>query len=134
MPGRNFAPIENPDTEGFWQGCRDGTLLIQRCKSCGTSRHPPSPLCHSCHSAEREWVRSDGNGEVWSFSVLREPLGGWGGPLPAVVAIIELEEGVKMVSNLVGVEPEAVGIGMKVKVCFENGDGEIALPRFRPAI
>lgn len=132
MTASRFAPIENPDTERFWQGCRDGTLLVQRCRSCGTSRHPPSPLCHSCHSPELEWAVCSGMGEVWTFSVLREPLDGWAGQLPTIVAIIELVEGVKMISNIVEVEPEAVHIGMKVAVCFEVSEGEVVLPRFRP--
>lgn len=131
MQDISFAPIENPDTEPFWAGCREGRLLIQRCGACGTHRHPPSPICHACLSPEHEWVESSGRGKVWSYAIVREPLERWPGEIPNIVVIVELDERVKIISNLVGTDAEAVNIGMEVELWIDTGQGEMALPKFR---
>lgn len=130
MDAAKFAPIENPDTEPYWQSIRDGRLSIQRCVECGTHRHPPSPVCHSCQSFEREWVVSPGRGRVWSFAIVREPLEGWSGELPNVIAIVELEEGVKIVSSIGGPEAEEIKIGTEVEIEFRSSPSGTTLPYF----
>ena len=125
-------PIPNPDTELFWQGCGRGELLLQRCLSCRSYRHPPSPICDSCLSSENEWVAASGQGTVYSFVIVRESLRGWKFEVPYVVAIIELAEGRHMLSNVVGIPVEHVQIGMRVNVFFEQITDEISLPKFKP--
>src|SRR5690606_12995835 len=115
MADFRFAPIENPDTEPFWAGCREGKLLIQRCPSCSTQRHPPSPTCHHCLAFGHDWVEACGRGKVWSYSVVHEPIEGWPGELPNTVVIVALEEGGKIVSNLVGGGTDGIAIDMDVR-------------------
>ena len=119
------------DTQFFWNGVRSGELLIQRCSSCGELRHPPRPMCPSCRSMDWDTVPASGRGEVYSYVVYHHPLVP---PFeaPYVVALIELEEGVRMISNVVGVDPHEVAIGMPVEVTFEAVDDELTLPLFRP--
>ena len=125
-------PIPNPDTELFWQGCGRSELLLQRCLSCRSYRHPPSPICDTCLSSENEWVPASGQGTVYSFVIVRESLRGWKFAVPYVVAIIELAEGRHMLSNVVGIPVEHVQIGMRVRVFFERVNEEISLPKFKP--
>ena len=125
-------PIPNPDTEPFWRGCVQGQLLLQRCLSCQSFRHPPSPICPMCLSADHEWVASNGRGTVYSFVIVHESLRGWGFEVPYVVAIVELNEGPHVLSNVMGVPTEQVRIGMLVQVFFEQITDEIALPKFKP--
>ncbi len=125
-------PIPNPDTEPFWQGCGRSQLLLQRCSSCHSLRHPPSPICGSCLSPDNEWVPASGDGTVYSFVIVRESLRGWKFTVPYVVAIIELAEGPHMLSNVTGISPEQVQIGLRVGVFFERVNEEITLPKFKP--
>ncbi|MEA1015756.1 Zn-ribbon domain-containing OB-fold protein [Sphingosinicella sp. LY1275] len=131
MSDVRFAPIENPDTEAFWSGLRDGKLLIQKCNACQTHRHPPSPICHKCLEASHGWVEASGKGSVWTYSVVQEPLDGWHGEVPYTVAIVALEEGVKIVSNLVEGSHESVSIGVPVELVITENAAGVSLPRFR---
>jgi uncharacterized OB-fold protein len=126
-----LAPSMTTDTRFFWDGAKDGRLLVQRCGGCGTLRHPPRPMCPHCHSLEWEAIDASGRGTVYSFVLPRHP------PLPFfddgyIVVLVELEEGVRLVSNLVDIEPEAVAIGMAVRVRFDTFDGDVVLPVFVP--
>ena len=131
MSDFRFAPIENPDTEVLWAGLRDGKLLIQKCSACATHRHPPSPICHVCHEEAHEWIEASGRGTVWSHSVVHEPLDGWPGEVPYTVVIVALEEGVKMVSNLVEGSHDKVAIGAPVELAITANKDGVALPRFK---
>ena len=130
MSDLKFAPLENPDTDAFWAGLRDGRLVIQKCGCCGTFRHPPSPICHTCHEGRHEWIESEGRGTVWTYSVVHEPLDGWPGEVPYTVVVIALEEGVKIVSNLIEGSHEKVRIGAPVELAVSPGVAGIPLPRF----
>lgn len=134
MPkGNRPLPLPNAETEPFWQGCTRGELLLQRCRSCQTYRHPPSPICARCWSPEHDWVPSSGRGTVYSFVVVHHQFREWSGEVPYVTAIVELAEGPRIVSNIVGVPHDQVKIGMPVGVFFEQASEEIFLPLFRPA-
>jgi 3-oxo-4,17-pregnadiene-20-carboxyl-CoA hydratase alpha subunit len=124
-------PATSRDTEFFWEGAARGELLIQRCSSCGTLRHPPRPACGSCRSFEWDALRASGRGEVYSHVTMHHPVVP---PFeaPYDVALVQLEEGVRLVSNVVGVAPDEVRIGMPVEVVFEKVDDELTLPLFRP--
>lgn len=129
---RRPLPLPNRDTEPFWEGCAKGELRLQRCASCRAYRHPPSPICHLCWSPEHEWVPASGRGTVYSFVVVHHAFHGWNDELPYVVAVIALEEGPHIVSNVVEVPIDSVKIGMPVGVFFERASEEIVLPKFRP--
>jgi uncharacterized OB-fold protein len=130
-PQRRPRPAINQDTEFFWDGAKRGELLVQRCSSCGVLRHPPRTMCGECGSFDWEPLRASGRGVVYSF-VLHHypPVPGF--DVPYAVALIELEEGTRLVSNVVGIPATEVRIGMPVEVDFLKIDDELTLPVFRP--
>jgi uncharacterized protein len=125
-------PALTQDNAFFFEGARRGALLIQRCGSCGVLRHPPRPACAVCRSFEWDTVTASGKGTVYSYVVVHHPqVPAFDYPLP--IAVVELEEGTRLVADLVGVEPEAVRIGMPVDVEFVAVDDELTLAMFRPS-
>ena len=125
------APGISDDTRFFWEGARAGELRIQRCKACGTLRHPPGPVCPQCHSFEWDEVTASGRGTVYSFVVMHYPeVPPFEHPNP--IALIQLEEGTRLITQLVGVAPGDVRIGQKVKLEFHTYDDDLVLPQFRP--
>ena len=131
---RPVVPVANADTKPFWDGCARNALLLQKCGSCGAYRHPPSPICASCLSAKHEWVAASGKGTVYTFVVVRETRArGWEALVPYVLAVVALEEGPRLLTNVINVAPEAVAIGMPVEVTFAELDGTTKLPLFQPA-
>ena len=124
-------PVIRPETEPFWRAARRHELLIQTC-SCGAKIFFPRLLCPHCFSQELKWMRASGFGTVYSFTIIyqsRHP--GFKGE-PYVYSIVELEEGTRMISNIINIAPEIVRIGMRVRVVFEDVTSEIAIPRFEP--
>jgi uncharacterized OB-fold protein len=130
---RPTIPLANVDTKPFWDGCAGGRLLLQRCSACGALRHPPSPACAVCLSDRHEWIAASGRGTVYTYSVVREcKARGWDKMVPYILAVIDLEEGPRMLTNLINIAPEAVTIGMAVEVTFAELDGTTKLPLFQP--
>ena len=129
---RPVLPYPNIDTKRFWDGCLEGQLLLQRCGNCGAWRHPPSPICAVCLSDVQEWIPARGRGTVYTYTVVREARRGWEKLVPYVVAVIALEEGPHILSNIVNVAPEQIAIGMPVEVTFAELDGSTKLPLFQP--
>jgi uncharacterized protein len=124
-----LRPGQSADTEFFWSGCDEHRLLIQRCAGCGVLRHPPGPACPACHSLESEPVESAGHGTLYSFAVHHyPPVQGFDGP--AVIGLVELDEGVRMVSNIVGSDPASLHIGDRVAVFFLDQAEGWSLPQF----
>ena len=123
-------PIITHDNEFFWRGVQDGRLLIQRC-SCGKLRHPPGPMCPSCHSLEWDAVEASGRGSVYSFVVAHHPATP---PFeyPNVIALVELAEGTRIVANLRGIEPGEVEIGAPVRAEFVELEPGRKFLQFRP--
>lgn len=128
-------PEADIETAPFWDGCRDHRLMLMRCAKCKSFRYPPTPFCAACQSGEAEWVEATGKGTVFSWIVVRHPVPreSFGDVTPFVVALVELEEGVRMASNIVGCEPEAVRGGMPLEVVFDDVTDEVTLPKFKPA-
>ncbi|MEU2267255.1 bifunctional MaoC family dehydratase N-terminal/OB-fold nucleic acid binding domain-containing protein [Streptomyces olindensis] len=123
-------PVVNRDNAGFWEGVARHELLIQRCTGCGTLRFPWLPGCNGCGSPDWDTVGASGEGTVYSYVVLHHP------PFPAfeppyAVGLIELAEGVRIVSNVVGVPYDKVRIGMPVRLEFRRYDDELVLPVFQ---
>lgn len=131
----NTKPVpSSTDASGpFWSGCAAGTLRLRHCPVCKISYAPTRSLC-SCGNSELTWVEASGRGSVFSYTVVhRAPDPAFKADLPYVIAIVELEEGAKLLSNVGGCPPEEVTIGMAVQaVCHELVPG-IGLHRFQPA-
>lgn len=126
-----IRPAINRDTAYFWEGAAAGELRIQRCGRCGLLRHPPGPMCPECGAAKRTHLVSEGLGEVYSYIVHHHPPVP-GKELPLVVALVELDEGVRVLGELRGVAPDDVRIGQRVAVDFQRIDDELVLPGWRP--
>jgi uncharacterized OB-fold protein/acyl dehydratase len=129
-PPRPRPPV-NQDNAFFWEGVGRGELLIQHCTSCGRLRHPPRPMCPNCQSLEWDTVQASGKGEVYSFVVPHHPQVP-SFDYPYVVAVIALEEGTRLVSNVIDIDPADVQIGLPVEVRFVAVDDELTLPLFAP--
>ena len=128
---RRPRPAITQDNAFFFDGAREGRLLVQRCALCGELRHPPRPACPKCHALKWDTIEASGRAHVYSFVVVHHPqVPVFDYPLP--IAVVELEEGTRLVADLVGVEPDHVHIGMPVVVEFVAVDDELTLPMFRP--
>ncbi len=126
-------PVPAPESLPFWEGARRHELSIQKCRDCATHWHPPSTICPCCGSRDYDWVRSSGKGRVFSFVTYHRAYHeGWKDELPYVVAVIELEEGARLLSNITGIAPDDVTCDMAVEVVFEDVTDEVTLPKFRP--
>jgi uncharacterized protein len=126
------SPILTEDNHEFWEAADAGRLVAQRCRGCARLRHPPRPMCPHCHSLEHELVNLAGTGTVYSYSILHYPQI----PVfsyPVVAVIIELDEGVRVVSDLEDAEPEEVRIGMPVTVRFVPTRDGVSIPVFAPS-
>ena len=126
-----IASPRGHDNAWWWEAVDQGRVLIQRCKSCGTLRHPPRPMCGECQSIEWDSIESTLDGEVFSFTEISYPRFP-GYPYPLVVGVIQLAEGTRLVAGITGCEPSAVHIGMKVKGKVEQVDEKTWLPQFYP--
>jgi uncharacterized protein len=132
-PRGKFFMAAPEESEEFFEATKDGRLLIQRCTSCNEHQFYPRKICIHCGSSGVEWVQASGKGTVHTYTVIHQqgmPL--WRDEVPYVAAIIDLEEGVRMTSNVVDVQPADMSIGMPVEVTFVD-EGMYVLPRFRPA-
>lgn len=123
-------PVANADSAPFWQAAKNETLVLRRCKSCGETHFMPRYLCPVCWSTDLEWIEAAGRGKVHSFSIIRRASSpAYVGLTPYVVALIDLEEGPRMMTNIVGDGALKVEIGDDVTLCFEDRDGA-KLPQF----
>jgi uncharacterized OB-fold protein/acyl dehydratase len=124
-------PALTQDNAFWFEGARQHRLLIQRCSQCGTLRHPPRPMCSECRSYEWDVVDASGRGTVYSFVVNHYPqVAAFDYPL--AVGLIELEEGTRLVANVVGVDPGDIRVGMPVEVEWVDHDPDLSLPAFKP--
>jgi uncharacterized OB-fold protein len=124
-------PAITHDNAFWFEGAKQHKLLIQRCAACGTLRHPPTAMCGRCRSLEWDTIEASGRGTVYSFVVNHYPqVPAFDYPL--LVALVELDEGTRLVSNLVGIAPELVRVGLAVRAEFVAFDDGLTLPQFRP--
>ena len=132
-PSRKPLPRIDEESRGYWEALARHELYFQRCRDCGTKRFYPRAVCPVCLSSATEWVRASGRGTVYSFTVTyQNQAAGFREELPYVLAVVELAEGPRLMTNVVGCAPEAVRIGMAVEVVFEDVTAEITLAKFRP--
>jgi uncharacterized OB-fold protein len=130
----SIVPRVNAETAGYWNFCRQNVLSAQKCGSCGRLRFPPQPMCPSCRSLERSWTPISGEGTVYTFSVVTgagtEPLLPGVHGLPYAVAVIELDEGIRMVTDFDTEDLGHLKVGARVRAVFERVNDDIAAPRF----
>ena len=127
------VPLVNPVAQPFWDAAREGRLMVQKCDDCGEYIFYPRQLCPHCHSQELAWAKVSGRGSVYSYTVVKSNSPSYFlADIPYVVAIIQLDEGVRMLSNVVGCAPDSVRCDMRVEVFFEKLDDEFTLPKFKP--
>jgi uncharacterized protein len=127
-----LIPNVTHELRPFFNAARVHKLAVQKCDRCGALRFPPAPLCLACDSDKASWVPISGHGQVFSFTVMHRAYHP-AFKAPYTLAVVELREGVKMTSSLVGIEPSKVKCGMPVEVTFDKLSDEVTLPRFRPA-
>ena len=129
-------PQITPITQPFWEGARAGKLVMPRCRECGSWVWCPRPLCGECGSNDLEWKELSGRGKIFAFTVIREVVGsalrGFGPDIPYVTAWVDLEEGPRFCSNVIGCPMDDVKIDMEVEVVFEDTGRGITLPKFQP--
>ena len=127
-------PVANADSLPYWNGARDGQLLIRRCKSCGELHFMPRHVCPHCWSDNLEWVQAKRTGSVHSFTIIRRASAPeFASRVPYVVALIELDEGPRMMANVLGNDALEVAIGDRVTLTFEVRAGGAKLPQFQRA-
>lgn len=129
---KRHAPTPTPETAHFWEGTRSGELRLQRCSSCGEVYFPPRPFCPECHSRDIDIVVGSGRATLYSYVIAERPAPGFEAPYS--IAVVELEEGPRMMTNVVDCPqtPEALELDMKLEVRFEKLNDEITLPLFAP--
>ncbi|MGD0026412.1 MAG: OB-fold domain-containing protein [Xanthobacteraceae bacterium] len=126
-------PVVIDENRPFWEATKRGQLLLQHCRNCSAYRYPASLLCPECSSTAFDWKPVSGRGKVYSFVIFHRAYHpAFAGDLPYVVACIELQEGPRLMSNVIGIPPEQVRCDMPVEVAFEEISKEISLPKFRP--
>jgi uncharacterized protein len=126
-------PTPDDETRPFWDAAREGRLLIKRCASCGRAHHYPRPFCPYCWSRDVDWEVAAGIGTVYTFSVVhKNDLPPFNERVPYVAAIVELDEGPRMMTNVVDCDIDDVAVGMPVEVTFLTIDENVAIPVFRP--
>lgn len=134
MEYKKPLPQPNADTRPFWDGCKKHQLRFQSCRVCGHVRWPPSIICPMCYSSDTEWIAASGKGKVYTFAVFHQGYHkSFEHDLPYVTAVVELDEGPHLLSNIVGCEPDEVKCDMPVEVMWEDVSEDFSLPRFKPA-
>jgi uncharacterized OB-fold protein len=133
------VPIPDEHSRPFFEGAKAGELKVLRCTECGAWMWPTShvgpvgvhPRCHGCFSPDLEWRTASGCGTLYSYAVMHQPYPGFEDDVPYDLALVELEEGVRCLTNVVECDNAELEIGMPLEVTFEDA-GEVALPKFRP--
>ena len=135
-PESQALPRPTTETKQFWDGAKAGRLMLPWCRTCGAPHFYPRVCCPHCFGWDLEWRAASGRGTVHTFVINHKPARGFEAKVPYVIAVIALEEGPRMLSNLVMAEtptPENVRIGMAVEVLFDLVAPDVTLPKFRPA-
>ncbi len=128
------VPVIDDLNRPFWEGCLKGRLLLQTCAACGHVRYPIAAYCPECLSEQALWTPMSGRGTVFSSIVFHQVYHpAFKNDVPYNVSLIQLDEGPRLMSNVVGVPPQSVKVGERVEVLFDRVTEELAIPRFRPA-
>ena len=128
-------PVPTPETQHYWDGAKTGELRLQRCKDCSKTYFPPRPFCPECASRSVEVFKASGKGKLYSYIINHRPAPGFEDDAPYAIAVVELDEGPRLMSNIVQCDqtPEALQLDMALEVTFEKVNDDITLPQFKPA-
>jgi uncharacterized OB-fold protein len=129
-------PVPQPESDFYWQKCKEHELWLRHCNACDTSYFYPRDICPECFSRNTEWIHCSGRGTLHTFCIAhRGPTPAFRDRSPYVCAIVELEEGARMPTSLVDVKPDpaSINVGMALEVVFDDLNENISLPKFRPA-
>jgi uncharacterized OB-fold protein len=121
-------PAVNPGDQEYFDAAAEGKLMLKKCGDCNEVHHYPRALCPFCFSDKVSWLQAKGTGEIYTYSVTRR-----GGPVPYCIAYVTLDEGVKMMTNIVDTDLDTIKIGQKVKVVFKKSENGTSIPMFTPA-
>lgn len=126
-------PAIQPDSDSrpYWEGLAQGELRIQRCDACSRAVFYPRSLCPHCYSEKLSWIVAIGRGTIYSYTVAHQAFGAFAADVPFIIAIVELEEGVRMMSRVIDAPRESIAIGARVQVTFEKAGEDLTLPYFR---
>ncbi|MEX2618242.1 MAG: Zn-ribbon domain-containing OB-fold protein [Alphaproteobacteria bacterium] len=125
-------PQPTPETQPYWDGAKAGELRLQRCGGCGHVYFPARPFCPACSSRDVAWFTASGRGTLFSYVINHRAPKGF--EAPYIIAVVQLEEGPRMMSNLVDCPqtPEALTLDMPLEVTFVTATDDISIPQFRP--
>jgi uncharacterized OB-fold protein len=130
----SILPAPTQLSQPYWDGAHAGKLLFQECRGCGTRWHPPMPICPTCHSSQVDWREAAGRGSVYTYTIVYHPTHpAFQDQVPYVVAVVELDEGPRIVTSIKRCPVEAVHGGMRVSIFFEQVSDSISLPQAEPA-
>ncbi|MGE4338512.1 MAG: Zn-ribbon domain-containing OB-fold protein [Pigmentiphaga sp.] len=121
------SPQSSPETEPFWAAAAEGRLLLGKCQACGRHHYYPRTQCPYC-STPAEWVDAKGGGVIYTFSIMRRA------PVPYVIAMVSLDEGVTLMTNIVDCDPETLAIGERVRLTFKPAEDGTSVPMFTPCL
>ena len=121
-------PAMNPGDQEYFDAAAQGKLMLKKCGECNEVHHYPRALCPFCFSDKVSWVEAKGTGEIYTYSVTRR-----GGPVPYCIAYVTLDEGIRMMTNIVDTDLDTIRIGQKVKVVFKKSENGTSVPMFAPA-
>jgi uncharacterized OB-fold protein len=126
------TPEVTLETQPYWDATRDGRLVLPQCDACGSVIWYPRRFCPSCGGRSVSWIAASGQGTIYTFTIVRKGDGEYRGAGPYVLAYVELDEGPRMMTNIVECDPDTLAIGDRVEVVFHPTAEGTALPRFRP--
>lgn len=124
-------PVIDPDSQPYWDALRSHRLMLRSCKQCGQPHFYPRSLCPHCHCEDLQWIEAIGRGVIYSYTVARKPAGpAFKADVPYVVAIVQLDEGPRMMTRIVTTDPASVHIGAAVQVVYDDVAPGLTLPTF----
>ena len=129
-------PLPQPESDFYWEKCKAHELWLRHCRACDNTYFYPRDICPECFSRDTDWVQSSGRGTLYAFTIVhRGPVPAFRDLAPYIAALVEVEGGARIPTNLVDIEPDPanVKIGMSLQVVFDDLDDKISLPKFRPA-
>ena len=129
----SMTPPITAETRFYWSQAAAGRLVLKHCDDCDQAFWYPRSICPLCHSQRTSWRPASGRGIVYTFTIVRRAQGAWSAAVPFALAVVELAEGPKIITNIVGCDPARVSIGAEVEVVFDPAGDESALVRFRLA-
>jgi uncharacterized OB-fold protein len=132
MAGARPLPVKTQEGMPFWEGCKRGELLLQQCDKCHAFQWFPRAYCRDCSNDKLTWIRASGRGRVVSFSIVRKPINqSFASMVPYVLAVVELDEGIRMMTNIVDAVSRNVKADDVVQVVFEEQNDDVTIPLFR---